>query len=226
MIVRLNLSKAALTTSAVVLTLLSSFAVLPTCARADSIQEFVMPSSGYLSIQFIGGEAGGVTTFGLGTSPSSFIALLTGLPNNPSILSAVNAGFFSAGTIVHMGMFTTFGDSGWAFSSGTDQAAITAFSDIDNSLGLGGSIIQQTGPKTWVLHLDDALSYKYDDDDNDVLIRLRITSKPLSTVPEPASVLLLLSGSALVALKARRRRNIPVFEVRTQKATQHGAKID
>jgi hypothetical protein len=210
MIVRLNFSKATLTTSVVVLTLLSSLAVVPTCARADSIQEFVMPSSGYLSIQFIGGEAGGVTTFGLGTSPSNFIALFSGLPNTPSSLAAVNVGFFSAGTTIHMGMFTTFaGESGWAFSNRTDQASIVAFSDIDNSLGLGGSIIQQTSPNTWVLHLDDALSYKYDDDDNDVLIRLRITSKPVSTVPEPASGLFLLSGSALVAWRARRRRNSP-----------------
>lgn len=211
MILRLNLSKPALTISIVALTLFGLSAVAPTRAWADTIQEFVMPTSGYLSLQFIGGEAGGVTTFGLGTSPSDFVAFFTGLPNNPSTLTALNAGFFTAGTTIHMGMFTTFnGDSGWAFSNGTDLAAIVAFSDVDNSLGLGGSIIQQTGPNTWVLHLDDALSYKYDDDDNDVLIRLRITSKPVSTVPEPGSSLLILSGSALVVWRARRRRNSPV----------------
>jgi hypothetical protein len=150
-----------------------------TLAQGQTIQEFVMPSSGYLSIQCIGGSAGGVTTFGLGTSPSNFVPLLFGLPNSrPSASVPIMAGFFSAGTTIHMGMYTTFaGDSGWAFSNGTDQASIVAFSDIDNSLGLGGSIIQQIGSNTWVLHLDDALSYKYDDDDNDVLIVLRIWPK-------------------------------------------------
>jgi hypothetical protein len=209
MTVRLNLSKPALTTSILLLTLLGLLVVGPTCAWADGVNEFVMPTDGYVSFQSLGGEAGGVTTFGLGTSPSNFLALFTGLPNNPSSLSVVNVGFFSAGTTIHMGMFTTYaGESGWAFSNGTDLASIEAFSDPDNSLGLGGSIIQQTGPNTWVLNFDDALSYKYGDDDNDVVIRLRITSKPISAVPEPGSGLLLISGSTLVAWRARRRRQI------------------
>jgi len=170
-------------------------------ARADGIQEFVMPNDGYLSMQFIGGEAAAVTTFGLGTSPTDFIALFTGLPNSPSSLNPVNVGFFTAGTTVHMGMFTDFGGtSGWAFSSGTDFASLEAFSDRDNSLGLGGSIIQQTGPGTYVLHLDDAVSG--DDDDNDVLIRLTVSPK-VSTTPEPGSALLLLTGAVLVAWRAR-----------------------
>lgn len=178
------------------------FQAIPS-ARAD---EFVMPFGGYLSVQSIGGEAAGVTTFGLGTSPNNFVAYLTGLPNNPSSLSAINVGFFATGSTIHMGMFTTFaGGSGWAFSNGMDQASIVAFSDIDNSLGLGGSIIQQTGSNTWVLHLDDALSYQVDDDDNDMLIQLRITDKPVTTVPEPTTWLLLLTGSALVGWRARRR---------------------
>jgi len=68
-----------------------------------------------------------------------------------------------------------------------------------------GSIIQQTSGNTWVLHLDDAQSYLVDDDDNDVLIRLQISDTPVSTVPEAATWLLLLSGSALVGWRARRR---------------------
>jgi hypothetical protein len=195
-------ASAAFTTPILLIMLLGFPALAPTHARAD---EFVMPFGGYLSVQSIGGEAGGVTTFGLGTSPSNFVAYLKGLPNTPSSLSAINVGFFASGTTIHLGMFTTFaGASGWAFSNGTDQASIVAFSDIDNSLGLGGSIIQQTGANTWVLHLDDALSYLYDDDDNDVLIQLRITDKPVTTVPEPTTGLLLLAGSALVGWKVRR----------------------
>ena len=165
-----------------------------------------MPIGGTVSIQFLSGEAGGVTTFGLGTSPADFVALLTGLPNNPSSLQPINIGFFAAGAIIHMGMFTTFGaGSGWAFSSGTDQASIVAFSDATNKLGLGGSIIQQTGQFTYVLHLDDAQSYLVDDDNNDVLIKVTITPSSVTT-PEPTTMVLFLSGSALIAWKSRRRR--------------------
>jgi len=179
------------------LSLITACLAAPIRARAD---EFVMPFGGYLSVQFVGGEAAGVTTFGLGTSPGNFVALLSGLPNNPSSLNPINVGFFAAGVTIHFGMFTTFGgSSGWAFSNGTDQASLVAFSDIDNSLGLGGSIIEQTGSNTWELHLDDAQSYLVDDDDNDVLIRLTITNKPVNTVPEPSTWLLLLSR-----LRARR----------------------
>lgn len=37
---------------------------------------------------------------------------------------------------------------------------------------MGGCIIEQTGPLTWLLHLDDAFSS--DDDDNDVFIQIRL----------------------------------------------------
>jgi hypothetical protein len=50
-------------------------------ARGD---EFVMPFTGDLYLQQMGGEAGGVTMFGLGTSPANFVPYYSGLPNNPS----------------------------------------------------------------------------------------------------------------------------------------------
>lgn len=203
----MNPSRSSVVLNLLFLSLLTACLAVPIRARAD---EFVMPFGGYLSVQFVGGEAGGETTFGLGTSPSNFVALLSGLPNTPSSLSTINVGFFASGITIHFGMFTTFsGSSGWAFSNGTDQASLVAFSDIDNSLGLGGSIIQQTSNNSWILHLDDAQSYLVDDDDNDVLIRLTITDKPVNTVPEPSTCMLLLSGSALVGWRTRRRDSRP-----------------
>jgi hypothetical protein len=168
---------------------------IPThAAKGD---EFVMPFTGDLYLQQMGGEASGVTMFGLGTSPSNFVPYYSGLPNNPSPIGEVLVGLFSLGTTVHFGEFTEFvGQSGYAFSNGTDQASIVAFSDVDNSLGMGGSIIQRTGPNTLLLHLDDALSYLYDDDDNDVLMQVRVAS-----VREPATCVLFVAGCLALACR-------------------------
>lgn len=166
--------------------------------------EFVMPITGDLFLQQMGGEAGGVTSFGLGTSPANFIPLYTGLPNNANPTGEVLAGMFNSGTTIHFGEFTVFaGLSGFAFSNGTDQASVVAFTDVDNSLGLGGSIIQRTGPQTWVLHLDDAESFRVDDDDNDVLMQVRV-----APVPELTTLLSLPSGILVLAcFKEKFRRS-------------------
>jgi hypothetical protein len=117
-----------------------------------------------------------------------------GLPNNPNPKGEIPVGFFSSGATIHFGEFTVFnGQTGFAFSNETDRASIVAFTDVDNSLGMGGSIIQRTGPETWLLHLDDALSYQFDDDDNDVLMQLRVVP-----VPEPRTSLFLISGILVI----------------------------
>ncbi len=136
-------------------------------------QTFVMPVSGALYLQQEGGSAGGATTFGLGTSSANFVPYYTGLPNNPSPTGQLLVGTFPAGTLINFGMYTTFGSqSGYAFSTGTDQASLVSFADLSNSLGMDHGITQQTSPTTWLLHLDDALSYLFDDDNNDVLMEL------------------------------------------------------
>jgi len=170
--------------------------------------EFVMPVTGELFLQQMGGEAAAVTSFGLGTSPSNFVPLYVDLPNSPQPTGEVLAGIFTSGTTIHFGESTVFGSlSGFAFSNGTDQASIVAFTDVDDSLGMGGSIIQRTGPETWLLHLDDAESYRIDDDDNDILMQLRVAS-----VPEPATalclsiILVLACFRTKIEVLARRRR--------------------
>ncbi len=136
---------------------------------------FVMPFSGDVYLLQMGGSAAATTTFGVGTSPSDFTPYYTGLPNDPDPTSEVFIGHYTQGTTLNFGMYTTFGEqAGWAFSVDNDIASVVSFTDINDSLGMGGSIIQQTGQYTWLLHLDDALSYLYDDDDDDVLMQIRI----------------------------------------------------
>jgi hypothetical protein len=134
-----------------------------------------MPVSGTLFLQQQGGSAAASTKFGIGTSPGNFVQYYDGLPNNPNPTGEVMVGSFAAGTIINFGLFSQLGnESGWAFSTGTDRASIVSFSDVDNSLGMNHNITQQTSPTTWLLHLDDALSYLFDDDDNDVLMQIRV----------------------------------------------------
>jgi len=59
-------------------------------------------------------------------------------------------------------------------TTGSTRAPVVAFSDVDNSLGMGGKILQKISPTIWLLHLDDAMSYLVDDDENDVLMQIRI----------------------------------------------------
>ena len=148
---------------------------IPMSGTATTDHNFVMPFNGTLYLQQKGGEAGASTEFGLGTSPNNFVKYYSGLPNNPDPVGEVLVGSFTKGTIINFGMFTEFGSAtGWAFSSGTDRASVVAFSDVDDSLHMGGGIMQQTSSTTWLLHLDDALSYQFDDDDNDVLMQVRV----------------------------------------------------
>jgi Bacterial Ig-like domain (group 3)/FG-GAP-like repeat/FG-GAP repeat len=136
-------------------------------------QTFVMPVTGTLYLQQEGGSAAATTSFGTGTSAKNLVFYYTGLPNNPNPTGEVTLGTFTAGTLVNFGMYTTFGSqSGYAFSTGTDQASLVAFADLSNSLGMNHGVTQQTSSTTWLLHLDDAVSYLYDDDNNDVLMEL------------------------------------------------------
>jgi hypothetical protein len=136
---------------------------------------FVMPFSGDVYLLQMGGNAAATTTFGVGTSPDDFTPYYTGLPNNPDPTGEVFIGHFTQGTTLNFGMYTTYGEQeGWAFSVDNDLASVISFSDPDDNLNMNGSIIKQTGEYTWLMYLDDALSYLYDDDDDDVLMQIRI----------------------------------------------------
>jgi hypothetical protein len=166
--------------------------------RADS---FVVPFEATIELSPAGGEAGANTTFGLGTSEQSLTPLFTNLPNNPTPNTPINIGYYPAGSSLDMYLFTSFGSNGYAFSIDTaSPASQVAFGDTNNSLGLGGSVYEQTSATTWVFRLDDALSYLFDDDDNDVLIQATLT-----LVPEPSFSVLLLAA-IVVSLRRQRHR--------------------
>ena len=145
----------------------------PTSAWTTQI--FVMPYNATMYLQQEEGFAAATTEFGAGTWPTNFVEYYSGLPNNPDPTGQVLVGSFDAGTIVNVGMYTVYGDlNGWSFSNqvSSNQPSLISFADLGNTLGLNHSITQQTSSTTWVLWLDDALSYLYDDDNNDVIMEI------------------------------------------------------
>jgi hypothetical protein len=89
----------------------------------------------------------------------------------------VKVGPVKAGTVLRFYQKTEWnGQTYWADSSRSDPSSRVAFYDIDNSLGLGGTAVEQVDSNAWLFHLDDAASFNVDDDDNDSLILM--TLKP------------------------------------------------
>lgn len=183
-----------------VIVCVAGFAGISPCCAQGAL--FTVPYDGMLYFTPLGGEAGATTEFGFGTSQENTVPVFTGLPANPDPSGEVGFGFYAAGTPLDFYEKTVWnGTIYWAFSvDTTSQASRVAFMDLDNSLGLGGSIVQQTSPDTWTLHLDDAASYLIDDDDDDVLIQITLVP-----VPEPSSATLLVGGSLLLLAAARRK---------------------
>jgi PEP-CTERM motif len=147
---------------------------------------FVAPYDATLYLQEVGGAAGATTEFGIGTSIQNHTAYFIGLPNNPNPTTEVEVGYVAAGTSLNFYEKTEFlGSTYWAFSNqyATDLASFIAFWDPTLSFSSTGSIVQQTSPTTWVLHLDDAASYLVDDNNADVLIQVRLVP-----VPEPSTL--------------------------------------
>ena len=145
---------------------------LSPAARAES---FIAPASGTLYVKCIGGSAGAVSQIGTGSAISDFVPLLNSLPQ-ACPTTEVPVGPVSAGQTISFGLHTVWqGTDYWAFSTGTDQASKVAFTDVNNSLGIGGKIIQQTGVNSWTMHLSDAAHYTVSlDMANNILIQIRL----------------------------------------------------
>jgi hypothetical protein len=136
---------------------------------------FVVEYHALVYLKPAGGSAGAITEFGMGTSMENRVPLFRGLPNSPDPDQEIFVGLVRAGTVLHFYQKTEWNSAThWAFSNGDDEASLIAFYDGDNSLGYGGSAVERTGRNTWLFHLDDAASLLHDDDDNDVLIQIRL----------------------------------------------------
>lgn len=173
----------------------------------------ITTEAGDLVFEVLSGEGGASTQeFGLGSPTLStppalrntvFVITLNGSVSNVAPSTIRNMGFFSAGSALDFYNISDFGGTQLALSSALDGSPtpsdLVVFRDLDNSLGFGGSIVEVLGPNDWILHMDDAASYAFDDDDNEMVIRVRVVS-----VPEPSTLALI--GAAMVALRIGARR--------------------
>ena len=118
--------------------------------------------------------------------------------------SSVNMGFYSASSSIDFYFKSIFGGTFWGFSSNLTGSPtsfdLETFTDTNNSLGFGGSIIVQQGIDDWIFHMDDPASV--DDDDNDFVVRVHV--EPTSAIPVPPAIWLF--GSGLIGLIGLARR--------------------
>jgi hypothetical protein len=106
------------------------------------------------------------------------------LPAAPEPNNEVKVGFVAAGSQLYFYEKTEWNGIRWAFSHDTNsKESRVAFRDLENRRGQDGSIVEKTGTSTWVLHLDDAGSADVDDNNEDVLIEIRLV--PASPPSKP-----------------------------------------
>jgi hypothetical protein len=175
--------------------------VLSASAQASLI---TLPWAGEVLITFEGGSAGAWTDFGVGTRSAPGPMIFSGIPNSLTPPVTVSLGVMPAGTELDFWEATSWGGVEYAYSSDlatppAPRSSLVAFADTANILGYGGSCVEVLGAADWRLHLDDAASYMVDDDNNDNIIRVSVSS-----VPDTAGSLSLLLIS-LVGLAVCRR---------------------
>ena len=108
----------------------------------------VVPFSADLHLDAGAGEAASSrrADFSRSTAPANFVPYLRNFTPNTSPDGEAFVGLFGARETVHFGMRATFrDDTAWGFSNGNDQSSGVAFTDMDNSLWMGGRVIERTG---------------------------------------------------------------------------------
>ena len=161
---------------------------------------FVAPYTGTLYLQCVGGSAGATSQVGLGSSPANFVSYLNGVPQ-ACPLGEVNAGTIGGGQTVNFGILTQWlGKQYWAFSTAVDPGSSVSFTDECNTLGMNGSIYQQTSSDTWVMHLNDAAHYTISNcEANNILVRIRLAA--ITGVPQIGGTGCSWSGTYAYALQ-------------------------
>lgn len=148
----------------------------------------VTTTGGDLVFELLNGEGLADVEFGMGTPATGtstdqrdvIFAVHLGFSEvdvEPS--ATVNKGYFPAGSPLDFYGISDFrGSRYWAFSShlggNPSSSDLAMFTDTDNSLGRRGSVVETLGADHWVLHLDDAASICCDDDDNELVIGVRV----------------------------------------------------
>jgi hypothetical protein len=137
---------------------------------------FNMPIAGTLYVQAITAKTGTSWKFGIGTTEVNCKIALSSLPDTTAPSGEVVLGKYAAGDVVRFCLWSEYDSrKEWAFSDlGNDPASVVAFWDTGNTLHQGGKIITQSGPNTWILHLDNAVSYLYDDSNDDIVLQLSV----------------------------------------------------
>jgi hypothetical protein len=138
---------------------------------------FVLPYDAVLYLSPAGGSGSARSEFGICAEGSAGCGMLfEGLPLSPVPAGEIRVGVYEKGDIICFCMKSAWrGNEHWAYSSEKDALSQIAFRDLDGSLDLkAGSIAERISSDMWILHLDDPASFLYDDNDSDVLIRIRL----------------------------------------------------
>ena len=142
---------------------------------AHGDMNITMPTAGTLYVQTITAKTGAAWKFGVGTTEFNCKIALSSLPDTTAPSGEVILGTYKAGDVVKFCLWSQYGSNrDWAFSDGSDPASVVSFWDTGNTLHQGGKIVTQSGPATWVLHLDNAVSYLYDDSNDDIVLQLSV----------------------------------------------------